>query len=92
MKTVGDFQQGEGVRSPSTVTAGGTITVDVGPNDDTVEVTNGSTGTTKNNEVAPGKTASIPIPNVPGGTILYISVGKGPRARSIIVEVISSSP
>jgi len=87
-----DLPQGEGVRAPSVVTAGGSVTVDVGPNDDTVSVSNAGTGERSDHDVAPGKSNVIPIPNVPGGTWLYIKVGKGLRARVIAVEVISSSP
>lgn len=87
-----DLPQGGGVRGPATATPGGSIVVDVGPNDDSVTVTNASTGDRTDHDAAPGKGNVIPIPNVPGGTWFFIKVGKGLRARTIAVEVVSSSP
>ena len=83
---------GAGIRGSNVVTAGGSITVEVGPNDDSVSVTNAGTGERTDHDVSPGKNNTIPIPNVPGGTWLLIRVGKGLRARVIAVEVISTSP
>jgi hypothetical protein len=85
-------QGGEGIRAPTPVLAGTVIQVDVGPNDSVVEVSAGSSQTTTSHQVQPGKQANIPIPEVVGGTILSITVGRGARARVIFVEVISLSP
>lgn len=85
-------QGGEGIRAPTPVVQGGTIEVDVGPNDSTVEVSAGSSSETTSHPVNPGKKAEIPVPSVPGGTILWISVGKGLRRRTILVEVIAPTP
>ncbi len=82
-------QGGEGVRAVSPVVQGGTIEVDVGPNDTSVEVSTGSLPGTTVHKVTPGKRASIPVPNVPGGTILSVSVGQGARARVVLIEVIA---
>lgn len=82
-------QGGEGVRAVTPVAQGGTIEVDVGPNDTTVEVSTGNLPGTTVHRVASGKRASIPVPNVPGGTILSVSVGKGARARVVLIEVIA---
>lgn len=71
------------------VVQGGTITVDIGANDATIEIKDGTPGNSKTVDVTPGKQASIPVPPVPGGTVLTISIGKGARARTILVEVIS---
>jgi hypothetical protein len=85
-------QDGEGIRAVTPVQQGGTIEVDVGTSDDTVEVSGGSAQTTSSHPVTPGKRAEIPVPNVPGGTILSVTVGKGARARVILVEVIAPGP
>ncbi|MBL8724818.1 MAG: hypothetical protein JNK49_12280 [Planctomycetes bacterium] len=66
------------------------MTVEVGPNDSTVEVKDGDPNHTKSYDVEPGKTANIPIPGVPAGTVLLIKVGRGARARMIWVEVVST--
>jgi len=78
---------GSGLRGPQAVPQGGTIQVEIGPNDTEVEVSEAGVGTPTRHPVPPGKTATIPVPNVPGGTLLYVSVGKGRRARIILVEV-----
>lgn len=83
-------QQGEGIRTSMVVPQGGTIEVDVGPNDATVEIKDGNPSNSATFKVEPGKRASIPVPPVPGGTVLTVSVGSGARARTILVEVVSS--
>lgn len=82
-------QNGEGIRA---VAQGGTVSVDVGPNDSTVEVSVAGSGATTSVPVQPDKRATVPIPDVPGGTLLYVSVGKGSRRRTILVEVIAPGP
>ncbi len=69
---------------------GGTVTVEVGPNDSTVEVKDGDPNHSKSYDVEPGKTAQIPVPNVPPGTVLLIRVGRGARARLLMVEVVAT--
>lgn len=81
-----------GINSPSVVQAGGSIVVSVGPNDNFVEVKDSYTGTTTSHKVEPGKDITLPVPNLPGGTIIQIRVGNGSRSRSKLVEVISTSP
>ncbi len=71
---------------------GGSFDVEVGPNDTSVEVNAGGTGSVSTHEVGSGKSVSIPVPNVPAGTLLYISVGKGSRTRIIVIEVIAPTP
>ena len=83
------MQNGEGIRGPTAVQQGGVIVVDVGPNDSTVEVSVNGSGHTTSTQVSPGKQASIPVPDVPPGTLLHVSVGKGNRERIILVEVIA---
>ena len=83
------IQGGDGVRAATPVMQGGTISVDVGPNDATVEISSGSLPGTEIHDVTPGKNASILVPNVPPGTILSVSVGKGARSRVVLVEVVA---
>jgi len=85
-------QGGAGIRGPGVATSGGSMTVEIGPNDNSIEVTNSSTGVTVSHDAVPGKGATIPVGNVPGGTTLIVTVGKGMRTRIIFVEVTSSSP
>lgn len=85
-------QQGEGIRATSPVPQGGTIDVEVGPNDTTVEVSTGSSDSTTTHPVPDGKTTSIPVPPVPPGTIVSITVGMGMRARIVLVEVVAPPP
>ena len=86
------MKQGEGLRSVGSATPGGSITVEIGPNDSTVEVeVAGSDGTTSHS-VTPGKAATIPMPNVLPGTVLFVTVGTGLRARVIEVTIIAPSP
>jgi hypothetical protein len=83
-------QGGSGLRGPSTATAGSTVDVHVAPGDRSAEVHTGD-----NNPVtvpADGKTARVPIPLVAPGTIVSVIVGKGPRARVLFIEVVSSIP
>jgi hypothetical protein len=82
--------QGEGVRGPIQVVSGGNVPVEVGPNDTTVDVSVNNDAKTETHDVASGKTAQIPVPPVPGGSVLVITVGRGDRRRTILVEVIST--
>lgn len=86
------MRQGEGVRTTGTATPGGSVTVNVGPNDTSVEVSAAGSDNTKTHDVEPNKDATIPVPEVPPGTILFITVGKGLRARVIEIQVIALSP
>ena len=83
---------GQGVRTAAPVVQGGSVEVDVGPNDSTVEISVAGADHTSSVKVEPNKRASIPVPPVPGGTLLFISVGKGARAQVIVVEVIAPPP
>ena len=84
--------QGGGTRTTGTAVQGGTVTVNVGPNDSSVEVSVAGSDDTTSHDVEPNKDASIPVPNVAPGTLLVITVGKGLRARVLLVEVIALSP
>lgn len=86
------IQNGEGIRVTQAVPSGGSVTVNVGPNDSTVEINVAGTSEVQVVDVPPNKDAVIPVPPVPPGTILFITVGKGLRARVLIVEVIALAP
>lgn len=81
----------QAIRAPSTATPGSSIAVNVASNDLTIEVVNPVTGQSTTHPVAPGKDTSIPLPDVPGGTILSLVLGKGTRAHVVLIEVISLS-
>ena len=81
------MMQGEGIRGPRFVPQGGTIRVDVGPNDTTVEVSSPGGGGVTGYPVTPNKTARIPVPDVPPGTVLHVTIGKGNRLRVLVVLV-----
>ena len=85
--------QGEsGLKGPSTATPGGTIEVEVGPNDQSVEISLGGSGDTQSFEVPPDKKVSIPVPSAPPGSVVKVSVGDGLSRRIILVEIIAPSP
>jgi isocitrate dehydrogenase len=84
--------QGSGEGVTATATAGGSVSVEPGTNDTSVTVTNAANGDVSKHNVSPGKTTTIPIPNVPAGTTLVIQIGKGRNARIIAVEVIEPGP
>ena len=67
---------------------GGTITVHVGPNDSTVEISTGVSGEKISYPVTPGKVATIPVPNLPAGTAIVVSVGNGLRSKGTLVEIV----
>ena len=84
------MQGGQAIRGPSTVTAGGTMQVEVGSGSSSLEVS-----------FPGGETQTIPVPAdgkvtipVPLGTspAVTVSVGKGLDRKSVIIEVISSPP
>jgi hypothetical protein len=84
--------QGDGVRSSSTASAGSSVTVNVGPNDSSLNVVNNSTGDSSSQNVTPGKDTSVTIPNVPPGTIILIEIGTGLNKRVFMIEVIAPGP
>lgn len=78
------------MRGTIVVPVGGTVNVDVGVNETDVELTEVGGGFSSTATVEPGKTASLPIPGVPGGAVLILKLGKGPRARMMVIEVVSA--
>lgn len=81
--------QGGGLRTNPTATVGGTIQVEVGTSDPSIEVTNAATGETQSFPTEPGKRTSIPVPAVAPGSVLIVSVGRGRRAHIVLVEVVN---
>jgi hypothetical protein len=82
-------QGGGALRVTGPAIQGGTIHVEVGSNVDSIEVSAGSASETIRHEVTPGKINEIPVPPVPGGTVLWISVGKGLNRKVVLVEVLA---
>jgi hypothetical protein len=78
----------QGLRCSGTATSGGSITVEVATNDSSIDVIDGGSGATTTHPVGPGKVTVVPIPVVPAGTILIISVGRGLNAKLVLVEVV----
>lgn len=85
-------QGGDGVRGPLGAPPGGSVTVNIGPNDSSVTVIVNANGDAASTPVTPGKDTSIPIPVVPPGTLILIEVGRGLNKRVIPVEVIAPGP
>lgn len=83
---------GAGLKGPTTALQGGTITVEVVTSDAFVQVSAGAPGDALHFRVPTDRTVVIPVPAVPPGTILQISVGRGLRRRAILVEVVALAP
>lgn len=86
------IQNGEGIRTTTTAVAGGQITVNVGPNDTSVEISIAGSEKVESVPVPPNKDAVVTVPAVPPGSYVLITVGKGLRTRVIVVEVIALAP
>jgi len=86
------MQNGEGIRVSTTAVSGGSITVNVGPTDDVVEIgVLGGTATTTHH--VPGdKDTLIPVPSAEAGSLLVVMVGKGKRKRRIVVTIVAPTP
>jgi len=83
-------QGGEELKGPSTAPAGGTIEIQVGPNETTVWVSSG-VGDLTGYTVPPSKKVTIPVPPTPGEPLL-VTVGRGLDKRSIIITIVAPSP
>lgn len=76
-----------GVSGPSTAPQGDSVTISVSSGDASVTVsTSGASSSTV--PVPPGGVVKVPVPNVPPGTVLVLSVGKGNRKSIHLVEVV----
>ena len=85
-------QNGEGIRVSTTAVSGGSIVVNVGPTDDTVEVGLAGTNQSTSHHVPGNKDVSIPVPPGTAGATLVVVVGKGSRKRRILVTIVAPSP
>lgn len=86
------MQQGEGIRVTTVASQGGSITVNVGPNDDQVTVGVLGESSSKTYDVPGNKDVEIPVPDAPPGSVVVVRVGKGSRARRIAVTIVAPSP
>lgn len=86
------IQGGEGLRVTGSAPAGGSVTVNIGPNDSSIQITVGGSGKSEDKPVDPNKDVDVPVPNVPPGTVIIITVGSGLRARTLEITVIAPSP
>lgn len=81
--------QSGGLRAPAAVPSGGTIPVDVGTPGGILDV-HAPGGPVARVPVKPGRTARIPVPPVPPGTVLLLTVGTGANRRIVLVEVVEA--
>jgi hypothetical protein len=84
-------QGGQGLRAPGAAPVGGAVPVQVGTGDKAVESNTGSP-TTRQHPVRADGRATVPLPPVPPGTIVAITVGRGLQQRVILVEVVAPGP
>lgn len=69
--------------------AGGTVQVEVASADIAVTVVAQGSTDVRNYPVPPSKAVAVPIPQVPPGTILILSVGRGLLVHHMLVEVVA---
>ena len=81
---------GSGIRGPSTATPGGTVVVEVGSADTTVEVGTPGGGVLGTFPVGGDRKVVIPVPSLPGGTLLWVRAGRGLGAKVILIEVVET--
>lgn len=85
-------QDASGVRVPASVAQGGTITVEVGGSEPSIELNVGASGEVQSVPVPPDKRVQFQVPPVAPGTILLITVGRGAMSRVFLVEVVATPP
>lgn len=78
------------LRGPSTVSSGGSIQVEVASGDKSVYVGQGGQGDRTQVPVPPDRKVTIPVPPVPPGTVIVISVGTGLNSQVLLVEVVDT--
>jgi hypothetical protein len=85
-------QGDEGIRVSPFATPGGTVIVNVGPNDDVVEISVSGSGESLTYHVPGNKDTAIPVPPVAPGSTLIVRVGKGARRRRAVVVIVAPGP
>ena len=81
---------GQGIRGPSTVPQGGSIVVDVGSADTSVQLGSAEGGLLGSYPVGGSRRVVIPVPAVPGGSLLWVRAGRGVDAKVILIEVVET--
>lgn len=76
-----------GIRGPGAAAPGGTIDVEVGGNEPFIDVSLGG-GSIGRYPVDPNGKATIPLPQVPAGTVVFVSAGRGLRRAILLVEIV----
>jgi hypothetical protein len=85
------MQGGGGIVAPPVVPQGGSFVVRVGPTEGVVSVGVPGAGWT-DHDVGEDQQVTVPVPNVPPGTIVIIRVGTGLHARRVAVLVAAPPP
>lgn len=75
------------LRVTGTPTAGGSVRVEVACNETTVEIGVVGARDVRTVTVGPDGIAEVPIPDVPSGTTLVLSVGRGARRHLVVLTV-----
>lgn len=81
-----------GLQGPTYVVQGGTFKVDVGPSDEFIEIKEGFYGPITRIPVTPGKSVTLPVPDLPGGSFFLVRVGNKRRTRGRVFEIVAPSP
>jgi hypothetical protein len=84
------FQGPGGVTGPSSAPQGGSATVKVETGDASVTVKSTAGSTTQ--PVPPGGSVTVPVPEVPPSSVLFVVTGKGNRRAVHLIEVIAPGP
>jgi hypothetical protein len=80
-----------GLRGPAMAAQSGTIDVEIGPNEVSIDMGEVGAGERASFAVGSGRRLSVPVPQVPPGTLLAITVGRGLRAKVLLVEVVATA-
>lgn len=79
-----------GVSGPGAAPQGGSVAVKVETGDSSVTVKSASGSTTQ--PTPPGGGVTVPVPDVPAGSVIAIVVGKGNRRVVHLIEVVAPGP
>ena len=84
------MQNGGHIRTPNSAVEGGTIEVDVGSGTSSIEVSTG--GSPQSYPVDSSGKVSIPVPPGSAGGVIWICIGQGLAKKTMLIEIIASSP